>query len=667
MLTLHASRTGTLPYLATAYPLEGVVPRGQVLESPDDATLRSSVLSTWPDGSAQVVVLAGETAVSSGSATSIRLRSGSAQGTPLTVAAIAARLNGISVDFGGGTQTLTNFATGHDFIWWANPAVICARYRLSCGRGGMEAVIDVHAFSSGRVFVEVVIENGRVNAVAATVTAPATQAYSNATVTVNGTTIATVNSPATGMPIPNARMTGAFAGGHEPFRAWYCSTWVGGDPGIEVTHDAASLQAHPWFFKPAESSSQLMQQKYGQTHDAYVPWATCRLRMPGMGAGGDDEQIALLTEEQSDYIITGDKYARRAVLATGAACHTANFNWRHTNGRLPTRAQMTGKNTNSNNAKWPANEISPAWDPKGSHVPFVGVVPFLCRPSPCFIEIAQKEFCWHATNFGSLDAATHPYDEVRSRGWRLRNYAGAIFLTPDSDYDGTGRKASLRAALAANIAVHNVFLDKPWNTLKLFYALSDGSTPDSYSAPGDDTAWFMHHFIVMSWTAIERVKVLRGGDQTAWTAICDKVADLPIRYVNQSTQGEWRAILYVQYMGERVLGTTMTDMGVGDFGERNRRVYGTSVPAATGPWLMDVSSSRLADWASMTQITKTPIWPNSYNYDAIFWAAFCAAVERGGNAADMAWNKVVNGITNLSTWKAGFRTYPRFNRWPRNK
>ena len=62
---------------------------------------------------------------------------------------------------------------------------------------------------------------------------------------------------------------------------------------------------------------------------------------------------------------------------------------------------------------------------------------------------------------------------------------------------------------------------------------------------------------------------------------------------------------------------------------------------------MDVSSSRLADWASMTQITKAPIWSLSYNYDAIFWAAFCAAVERGGNAADMAWNKVVNGITNL--------------------
>ena len=93
MLTLHASRTGTLPDLATAYPLEGAFPRGQVLDSLDDTTLRSSVISTWPDGSAQVVILAGETEVTSRGATSIRLRSRSAKGTALTTANIAARLN----------------------------------------------------------------------------------------------------------------------------------------------------------------------------------------------------------------------------------------------------------------------------------------------------------------------------------------------------------------------------------------------------------------------------------------------------------------------------------------------------------------------------------------------------------------------------------------------
>lgn len=671
LLTLHASQTGTLPYLATVYPLEGSVRAGRIVESPDDPALRSSVLSAWPDGSAQVVVLAGEAAVTSGGTRSIRLHSGVARGKALTTAAIAARLDNIRVDFGGGTKTLTNFAAGYDFVWWANAAVICARYRLPCGRGAMEAVIDLHAFSSGRVFVEVVIENGRVNAAAATVTAPGTETYTNATVAVNGTTIATVSSPTAGMRIPRSRrviadnqaVSGVFAGGHEAFRAWYCSTWIGGDPGIEVTHDTASLQSHPWFFKPAVDSSQDMQSKYAQAYDSYVPWATCRLRMPGMSGGGDDEQIAMLTEEQSDYVITGDKHARRAVLATGLACHTAAFNWRHTNGRLPTRAQMTGKNVD-NNHKWPRTTTKPAWGGDvggtvdGSHVPSVGLVPFLCRPSPCFIEVAQKEFCWHATNYNSRDAATHPFDQVRSRAWRLRNYAGAIFLTPDEDYDGTGRKDSLRAALKAAIAVNNGFLDQPWNTLKLIYGLDKTSLNSRASN-------FMNLFCVMAWSTIERVKVLRGGDQAAWTTMCDKFVDYPVRYINQATSGEWRAILYQQYMGEIV--GSMIAMGDGNFGERNRITYGSVVPEASGPWLMDPGDGTVTNWATMRAVSRTPRWPNSYNYDAIFWSALCAAVERGGKAADTAWNRVINGITNLDTWKVGFRTYPRFNRWPRNK
>jgi hypothetical protein len=562
-------------------------------------------------------------------------------------------LHSISVDFGGEKQTLTNFATGQDFIWWANAAVICARYRLPCGRGALEAVIDVHAFSSGRLFVEVVIENGRVNADAATVTAPR-RSPTDATVAVNGMTIATVSSPTAGMAVPNARKRGKFAGGHEPFRAWYCSTWLGGDPGIEVVHDTASLQAHPWFFKPAENSSQIMQSKYAQTYDTYVPWATCRLRMPGMSSGGDDEQIAMLTEEQSDYVITGDKYARRAVLATGLACHTANFNWRHTNGRLPTRAQMAGKTAaaGSGNGKWPDIKTAPAWGSElgtvdGSHVPFVGLVPFLCRPSPCFIEVAQREFCWHATNYNSRDAATHPFDQIRSRGWRLRNYAAAIFLTPDADYDGTGRKASLRAALAATIAVNSGFLDQPWNTLKLIYGL----TKTSLNAR---TSNFMNLFCVMAWTTVEHQGTWQGPG--SMDGMCDKFVDYPVRYINQATAGEWRAILYRQYMGE-VVGRTIA-MGEGNLGERNRIKYGSVVPEPTGPWLMDTGDGTVTDWATMREVRGTPRWPNSYNYDAIFWAALCAAVERGSSAADAAWNRVVNGIMNLDTWKAGFRSYP---------
>ena len=62
-LTLHPTQTGSGPYSAAVLPLEGLVPAGQSLDSPDDPSVRSTVISTWPDGSASVIVVTGETSV----------------------------------------------------------------------------------------------------------------------------------------------------------------------------------------------------------------------------------------------------------------------------------------------------------------------------------------------------------------------------------------------------------------------------------------------------------------------------------------------------------------------------------------------------------------------------------------------------------------------------
>jgi hypothetical protein len=410
-LTLHPNATGTLPYVATWYPVEGAVPAGATSVSPDDANLRGSVLSAWPDGSAQVIVVAGETAVTSGVTKTIRLRAGAPSGTALTTTRISAIVSSIAVNFGGGAQTLSSFAAP-DRIWWANESIICARYRLSCNVGALEAVIDVHAFRAGvsnSAWVEVVIENGKVDANLATVTAPTPQTYTNATVSVNGTTIATVSSPTTNMVAPNSRNpqgTAIWVGQHEPLRAWYCSAKVVGGVvtalttaqhkaevfGVEVTQDADSLMAHPWFYERAVASTLNLQTEYAQTYDTYVPWAFCRLRMPGMSAGGADEEIGLVTRCQADYILSGNRYARRAVIETGLAVHSADLHWRHTDGSTPTRAQCVGKNTTI--GTWPSGPTNePRWGGStrdGSHVPSIALVPFLCRPSPCFIECAQK-------------------------------------------------------------------------------------------------------------------------------------------------------------------------------------------------------------------------------------------------------------------------------------
>lgn len=660
-LTLHPTVTALLPFMATAFPAEGAVPSGQTIVSPDAASLDASILSTWADSSAKVVVLAGEKSVTNGVTAAVALRSGSPSGaTALTTAVITSAISSISVNFGGGAQTISNFSSP-DRTWWANSQVICARYRLSCGLGTMEAVIDVHAFAGGRAFVEVVIENAKVDAGLATVTGPSTQTYTSATVAVNGSTIATVSSPSASMAFPNSRRSGTYAGGHQPFRAWYCSTWVGGDPGIEVTHDTTSMRAHPLFFRPAEESTEAFSTKYAQSYDTYAPWALCRLRIPNMADTGDDEQIGLYTEEQTDYVLFGSKYARRAVLATGQACLSANINWRHTDGTVPTQAQISGKNTS--NGDWPASAVEPGWGGPtqtndGSHIPVVGLVPFLCRPSPCFIEIAQKEYAWNATNFNSLDGS-HPYDQMRGRAWRARNYGATIFLTPDSD---STRKSGYRAALVLQADIPKQMLDKAFNTLGALWDLEVASnmTDHSGSRAGFQTTFFQMEFIALAYHAIAGAKVLTGSDQTNFATIADRVAAFAVRWINDASSFEWRAIPYQPTIG--TLSAPTIDMTPGNWQSITKAEMSGTVPNAPGKWM--------------------PFLPSDFNYDTLvgedsagitypswFWASLCAAVERNITGASSAWTTVVTngGINNLATWRQGFRTSPRFNRYPRNR
>ena len=183
-LTLNPTQTGTGPYMAAVYPLQGLVPTGQSLDSPDDPSFRSTVISRWPDGSASVVVVAGETGVTLGASKQIRLRAAAAGPSGLTAARVGQLVTDVTVDCGAlGSATFTDF-TAPSKVWWANERVICARYRKPVGtHTTLEAVIDIHAFSSNRALVEVVVENCKM--ATATPVAPAAASYT-AAVTVNG-------------------------------------------------------------------------------------------------------------------------------------------------------------------------------------------------------------------------------------------------------------------------------------------------------------------------------------------------------------------------------------------------------------------------------------------------------------------------------------------------
>ena len=662
-MTLHSAQSGTLPYLATAFPLEGAVPSSQVVESPEDPLLRSTVISRWPDGSAQVITLAGEAAVTAGTPRNVSLRAAAPKGAALGPTRVAQLLTSIVVNFGAGPQSLTSFLNP-DRIWWANERVICCRYRLVCGVGVMEAVIDVHAFSSNRAFVEVVIENGRLTSSAPSV--PSTQNYSNATVAVNGVTIATVSSPVSGQTYSGRNGSGSYFGGHEPFRAWYCSTWIGGDPSIFVTHDADSMQSHPLFFKSAEANSVNLQTEYGRPYDIYSPWSPGRVRVPGMGGGGEYDEIALFTRSQSHYFQTGDRFAAAAAInhALGTLC--CDINYRDAaSGLVPSVADMAGKSGSANT--WPVSGSSfggyIAHEPRfeNAHQPCHGLVAFLCRPSPVFIEIAQKIMAWNVPERDSGTAnGRHPFDQVRSRAWRMRNYGHALFLTPD---ELTTWKSSARTMLVANKVDFDAFLDLSWNTLGVIWGTtpSDWNSYADYSRPRWQTPMWQTDFLVMSVTSIANSKVLRGADATAWNTLTDRLSLPIVRQINEAQAGEWRAIPYAETIGDFVAGPPRwINMGTGNWGAMRRSDFTGPLPSAVGPWLNYADTE--FTWAG-------GIAENSagYTYPSQFWGAFCAAVERDVPGAASAWAKVTNGLTNLSTWRQGFRTDPRFNRWPRNK
>jgi hypothetical protein len=667
-LTLLAAQSGTLPYMATVYPLEGAVAAGSTIVAPDDASLAASVLSRWPDGSAAVVVVAGETALSAGAAKTIALAAAPPTGAaPLTAARVAALVKNITVNAGPlGTASIADFASP-ERIWWANARVVCARYRALIGTA-FEAVMDIHAFASDRALVEIVVENGRIDAAAARPAAPATLNYAGATVSVNGREVATVASPAPGQAYRSGASGGRWRGGHEAFRAWYCATWVGGDPRVEVTQDAASLQAHPLFFRCWRSAPDDFRALYQD--DAYAPWSCGRLNVPAMPSGGDIEAIGPLTQWDTRYLQTGSRFVRRAVLASALGALSCNINVRDTGGRVPTHAQASGKSQNDGN--WPRTGSEPAWEL--AHHPAVGLMAFLCQPSPAFIEIAQKIAIWNATTLRK-DGVFGFWSQVRGKAWGIRSLAHAVFLTPDGD----PWKDPARASLAANAKQIDAFRTSPNATLGFVWHADPTRCGDfELGNEGMQQPLWMHHFLVLSLHAAERAKVLAGADQALLTKVADWAAMQPVRYINEAQAGEWRLQNYLTVVGRASLSAASAEnLGSGiyagptfdalpTYAQNFAWFYRDSPPPSAGRFIAIESNPaknpNYRSWSSAKEYGSA-----GADYASIFWAALTAAVERGLPGADAAWNRVNAGLTNLPTWANGFAAEPRYNRYPRNR
>lgn len=647
-----AGAAGAVPYSATVLPLKGQVPSGQTLISPDDASLRSSILSTHDDGSAAVVVVAGSTAVTANQAKSLRLMTASsATGTNLTTAAIAAAVTSVVVNFQGtyGSATLNSFGSP-ERTWWANPQVICARYRLAAptpGTTALEAVIDIHAYSGGRALVEVVIENGKMTS--SSPSKPAAATYTGATVTVNGTTVSTVNSNG-----PTSA-----EGNHAAFRAWYSRTWVGGDPGVRVTQDVKDLQKHPLLWAMDRPSTADFT-AYGS--DAYTAWTTGRQRGTGMGGTGDHPSIGPLPQWEAQAIQSGDHRAWNAVEVSALAALSYNINYRDTvTGLVPTfsaigtRSQASGTWPNQTNGSDAA-----MWET--AHAPDVGLVAFLSRPSPVFIEIAQKAAFWNGTWSSDNTAGWSPglfgyWFQIRGRAWGIRSVTHAAFITPSA----LPWRAAAVTALANNVTYLSNWSANANHSLNTITDYTP-TTPRDFETgiTGFQNSVWQHHYLTSVLHRMSSSGLLTGASGTAANALADWMATQPVRWVNEQPGGGWRYIGYETTMGSDSTGTTINSAA--DWGaEMSRAGNHNGVPASvSGSWMGNGGLGTSYASGYSAHLSANAYYP-TYLYDALV-----VANERGIVGAPKAWYTVDQNITNFNTWKSGFGTDPRWGSRPRS-
>jgi hypothetical protein len=515
----------------------------------------------------------------------------------------------------------------------------------------MEAVIDVHAFANGRAFVEVVIENGRI--LPSDTITPATQTYTAATVSVNGSAI---NGSGT-----NSSHTYDVAQDHKAFTAWYCSGWVNGDPLIEVTQDTASMQAHPLLYRIEKASTVNLSATYGT--DAYVPWNGARNRAQQAGTG-DHDSIGPLPIWEAHYLQSGDKNARKAVLASGTALLHSNVQYRNTSTNLPlTPAEVAGKTVAGGSFPrqgFPFADYTADYHWDYAHQPATGLLPFLCRPSPCFIELAQRVATYNALGNNTGDGLLGEFFETRGRAWGWRNIAHACFLTPDSQ---SAMKSAIQANMAANASYLLQWAQSPYNKLGIVWDWTPTNVRDIGGTGTQDSTW-QHTFLAPELFKAYQSKLITGAGQSNLSTLATWAVSFAVRWVNEQTDGRWRYIGYHTVIGTREGAGPSSTLGQFDtWGEMRAWLTPISPPSISGAWYTTGGDDAPYVGGGWTQEDGA----GGYQYVDPFWSTLVAAVEFGVSGAEAAWATVQSNVTNLTAFRDSAGTDPRHICYPRNK
>lgn len=645
-------------YEATVLPLLGAVPAGTTLQSPDDGTLRSAVISTWPDGSAAVVVVAGSIALAANQTRSIRLQAGAPVVEPvLTAARLQALAPTALARIGVGTPVALNTASAPTRIWWATARHWCASWTVPAPDfPGLAVVWVAHVFSdTTAVFIECVIENSLVN-----MTTPAafTTASYAAFIEIDGLQIAAVNTA-------NAPETA-----HSGTRAWYASGWTDQGRTVRVTQAHSDLQRHPLLFKVDQAATWAAG---SYAADAYVPWQAGRHRPDSMGAGGDHASIGPLPQWEARALQSGRPEAWKATEANALAILSFNINYRDAGtGLVPTFAAIGSRSQAA--GSWP--KLLPAGSLGGvlgwetAHCPAAGLMGFISRPSPVFIEIAQKAAVWN----GTWSAANNPpgftwtagvfgrWYQHRGRGWGIRSLSHAAFLLPRND---PWRDAAAQA-MARNADYLTTYFTNQNGGARgalqhIWEITSSSTTPDDVRGdkPGFQIDW-TQYYLTPEVCRAAALGLLAGAQQTQLANLADWLAQGAVRWVNEQPNGGWRYVPSRLTIGAG--GSDINSQATWQLERGRTDNHPGEPPSVTGTWFSSADNNECPLTYAEYQANLTA---NAY-YPVYFWHVLTSAVERNVTGALQAMQTVLDGVTNLDAWRAAFGSDPRWGSFPRN-
>jgi hypothetical protein len=280
------------------------------------------------------------------------------------------------------------------------------------------------------------------------------------------------------------------------------------------------------------------------------------------------------------------------------------------------------------------------------------------RPSPIYIEIAQKVAVWNGTWSGNATpnwtSGTLGYwYQIRGRAWGMRSLAHAAFLTPDA---AEVWRTSCLGAINNSAAYLDAWRTDSKAALGAVWDASPSSLSDHASnSPHFQVAVWQHHYLVTEYHKLASAKLLPADQQAVVERLANWLAAQPVRWVNERPDGGWR---YVPY--STAIGPSKTAISSPSTWGAEMASFMTDAPSGqSGPWRTfynNVASS----YAGMSDENAA-----GATYVSYFWSALVAAVERGVPGATTAWQTVQAGVTNLNAWRSGFSADPRWGAAPR--